>query len=110
MVARFLPGGRTGVGLLAGMTDQPRRGYAGAVVARGLAVGAYLVGAGFVAGHAVDSVWVSIGIALALMVVVSAVAGVRTRRNRTSRSERTGVTPPAAPAPGWRQPVRAPGG
>ena len=110
VVARFLPGGRTGVGLLAGMTDQPRRGYAGASLLGVSLWALYLVGAGFVAGHAVDSVWVSIGIALALMVVVSAVAGVRTRRNRTAESERTGVTPPAAPAPGWRQPVRTPGG
>ncbi len=64
VVARFLPGGRTGVGLLAGMTDQPRRGYAGASLL-GVSVWAvYLVGAGYVAGHAVDSVWVSVGIAL----------------------------------------------
>jgi membrane protein DedA with SNARE-associated domain len=112
VVARFVPGGRTGVGLLAGMTDQPRRGYAAASLLGVSAWALFLVGAGFVAGHAVDSVWMSIGIALALTVVVSAVAAVRTRRDR--RSDRTAVTPTAssapAPAPGWRQPVRARGG
>jgi hypothetical protein len=73
----------------------------------------YLVGVGYVAGHAVDSVWVSIGIALALMAVVSAVAAVRARRDRTERTERpipAVMSSAAAPAPGWRPPVRTPGG
>ena len=110
VVARFVPGGRTGVGLLAGMTDQPRRGYAAASLL-GVSVWAlYLVGAGYVAGHAVDSVWVSIGIALALTVVVSAVAAVRARRDRIARTAVTHAAPSPVPAPGWRQPVRTPGG
>ena len=113
-----MPGGRTGVGLLAGMTGQPRRGYAAASLL-GVSVWAlYLVGVGYVAGHTVDSVWVSIGIALALMAVVSTVAAVRTRRDRTERTERTeatdrampAVTSPAAPVPGWRPPARTRGG
>ena len=115
VVARFVPGGRTGVGLLAGMTGQPRRGYAAASLLGVSVWTLYLVGVGYVAGHTVDSVWVSIGIALALMAVVSTIAAVRTRRDRTDRTDRTdraipAVTSPAAPGPGWRPPVRAPGG
>ena len=111
VVARFVPGGRTGVGLLAGMTAQPRRGYAAASLL-GVSVWAlYLVGAGYVAGHAVDSVWVSIGIALTLTVLVSAVAALRSRRARIARTALTPTPSPSpGPAPGWRQPVRTPGG
>jgi membrane protein DedA with SNARE-associated domain len=110
VAARFLPGGRTGIGLLAGMTEQPRRGYAAASLLGVSMWAVYLVGAGYLAGHAADSVWVSVGIGVALMLVVSAVAAVRARRDR--RPDRTAVipTPSPAPAPGWRQPARTPGG
>ncbi len=86
VVARFLPGGRTGIGLLAGMTGQPRRGYAAASLLGVSLWAGYLVGAGYVAGRAADSMWVSIGIALALMSIVSVVAALRGRR-------RSGVVP-----------------
>ena len=103
------------------MTGQPRRGYAVASLLGVSVWTLYLVGVGYVAGHTVDSVWVSIGIALALMAVVSTIAAVRTRRDRTDQTDQTdpsdrtdraipAVRSPAAPGPGWRPPVRTPGG
>jgi membrane protein DedA with SNARE-associated domain len=84
VVARFVPGGRTGIGLLAGVTRQPRRSYAAASVLGVALWSLYVVGAGYLAGRAADSVWMSIGIALALTTVVSAVAAVRARRTAAS--------------------------
>jgi membrane protein DedA with SNARE-associated domain len=80
VVARFLPGGRTGVGLLAGVTGQPRRAYTAASV---LGVGLwaiYVVGAGYVVGRAAGGVWPSIGMAVAITALVSIVAALRARR------------------------------
>jgi membrane protein DedA with SNARE-associated domain len=62
------------------MTAQPRRSYFAASVLGVSLWATYVVGAGYVAGRAADSVWVSIGIALALLSIVSVVAAVRARR------------------------------
>jgi membrane-associated protein len=91
VVARFLPGGRTGIGLLAGMTRQPRRSYFAASVLGVSLWATYVVGAGYVAGRAADSVWMSIGIALALMSIVSVAAAIRGRRRP---AERISAAPP----------------
>jgi membrane-associated protein len=80
VVGRFLPGGRTGVGLLAGVTGQPRRAYTAASLLGVSLWALYVVGAGYVVGRAAGGVWPSIGIAVALTSLVSLVAALRARR------------------------------
>jgi membrane-associated protein len=82
VAARFLPGGRTGIGLLAGVTSQPRRAYL-AASALGVSMWtAYVVGTGYVAGRAAGGVWVSVGLAVAAMGLVSVGATLASRRRR----------------------------
>ena len=80
VAARFVPGGRTGVALLAGVTRQPRGVFA-AASALGVSLWAFaMVGVGVVSGRSSDDVWVSIGLGVAVTTLVSAVAAVRGRR------------------------------
>jgi membrane-associated protein len=80
VAARFVPGGRTAVGLLAGVTRQSRRAYlAASLVGVGLWA-TYVLGLGYVTGRSADNAWVSIAAGVAVATLVSAVAAVRSRR------------------------------
>lgn len=71
VAARFVPGGRTGIGLLAGLTRQPRRHFLGAAA---LAVALWTVtmlALGHLAGRAAGGGWASLAIAAAALAVTS---------------------------------------
>ena len=80
VAARFVPGGRTGVGLLAGVTRQPRRSFV-AASALGVALWALaMLAVGYASGRAADDLWVSLGLGVAMTAVVAVVAAWRGRR------------------------------
>ena len=80
VAARFVPGGRTAVGLLAGVTRQPRPAFV-AASALGVALWAVtMLGVGYVTGRSTDDVWVSVGLGVAVTTVVSTIAAWRARR------------------------------
>lgn len=68
---RFVPGGRTAVGLLAGVTRQPLRGYLGAATIGVSLWTVYLVGVGYVAGKSAGDPLVAVGVGVAAALIVS---------------------------------------
>lgn len=85
VAARFLPGGRTAVGLLAGVTRQPRPAVVGASLLGVTLWAAYALGLGYVGGRSVDDLWISVAAAVAVSVLVGGLAAVAGRRRRRSR-------------------------
>jgi len=93
VTTRFVPGGRTALGLLAGVTRQPRRAFIGASLVGVAPWAGYVLRLGHVGGRSVDDLWISVGAGVAVSALVGgAVAAVGRRRRR-----------PVAPAAG---PVR----
>jgi membrane-associated protein len=82
VAARFVPGGRTGVGLLAGVTRQPRRACLAASTLGVSLWALYVLGLGYLTGRSSDDLWVSVGVGVAITTLVSLLTAVHGRRHR----------------------------
>ncbi len=82
VAARFVPGGRTAVGLLAGVTRQPRRAFVAASTLGVSSWALYVLGLGYVTGRSADDLWVSIGAGVAVTTLLSGGAALVGRRRR----------------------------
>jgi membrane-associated protein len=100
ITARFIPGGRTILTVSSGITDQPRRWFAGWVAVAGVvwasyaAILGYLFGQAFEDNHAV-AFWLAFGTALGLTAIVELIRWARDRGEvATSPQEIDDGTPP----------------
>jgi len=94
ITARFIPGGRTILTVSSGITDQPRRWFAGWVAIAGLvwasyaAILGYLFGQAFEDNHAV-AFWLAFGTALGLTAIVELIRWARDRGEVSTTPEET---------------------
>jgi membrane protein DedA with SNARE-associated domain len=82
ITARFIPGGRTILTISSGITNQPRRWFAGWVAVAGLVWASYAAILGFIFGQAFEddhamAFWLAFGTALGLTAIIELIRWVR---------------------------------
>jgi membrane-associated protein len=93
VVCRFIPGGRTAVTLICGMTGYPRRRFITATAAAGVIWALYAFFIGRLGGHAFENnPWAGLAIALGAAIVISGIIELARRLRRRARK-------PALPHP-----------
>lgn len=88
ITARFIPGGRTALTLSSGITEQPRRWFAGWVAVAATVWASYAAILGFVFGQAFEdnhtmALWLAFAAAISVTVVIEIVGSLRGRARRT---------------------------